>query len=127
MSRYSGTALAELIEVLGDGLLFTTITVSKELYRYLNDRIESDTQVMPYIKSLKEYSSVYAALQNPDDSFWKEYGNGRYLECTEDLRVLRLLAVVSVRYNVICQKSANEQEALYKMRVGKYRGLDFVL
>ena len=219
LSSYSSKALAELIEVLGDGLLFTTITVSddldaflvfetlnargihlsapdllknyllstlnpgeksqaiedferlwsgtieqlgetnftaflrsyegmssklrhkKELYRYLKDFIKSSTQVMPYVRSLKEHSSVYAALQNPDDSFWKEYGNGKYLECTEDLRVLklfniktplsllmaaygkydakhfnavvRLLAVVSVRYNVICQKSANEQEALY--------------
>ena len=221
LAPYSSKTLAQLIEVLGDGLLFTTITVSddldafmvfetlnargihlsapdllknyllstlnpgekshaiedfeslwirtleqlgetnftaflrsyegmfaklrhkKELYRYLKDCINSDTQVMPYIKSLKEYSSVYAALQNPDDSFWKEYGNGKYLECTEDLRVLKLfniktplsllmaayrkydvrhfnalvklLAVVSVRYNVICQKSANEQEALYNI------------
>ena len=219
LSSYSSKELAELIEALGDGLLFTAITVSddldaflvfetlnargihlsapdllknyllstlnpgekshavedferlwsgtleqlgetnftaflrsyegmfsklrhkKELYRYLKDCIRSETQVMPYVKSLKEHSSVYAALQNPDDSFWKEYGEGKYLECTEDLRVLRLfniktplsllmaayrkydvrhfnalvrlLAVVSVRYNVICQKSANEQEALY--------------
>ena len=219
LSSCSSKALAELIEVLGDGLLFTTITVSddldaflvfetlnargihlsapdllknyllstlnpgekshavedferlwsgtleqlgetnftaflrsyegmfsklrhkKELYRYLKDCIRSETQVMPYVKSLKEHSSVYAALQNPDDSFWKEYGEGKYLECIEDLRALRLfniktplsllmaaywkydaghfnalvrlLAVVSVRYNVICQKSANEQEALY--------------
>ena len=219
LSSYSGKELAELIEVLGDGLLFTTITVSddldaflvfetlnargihlsapdllknyllstlkpgeksnaiedfeskwshileqlgetnftaflrsyegmfsklrhkKELYRYLKENIKSAEQVMPYIKALTENSSVYAALQNPDDSFWKQYDDGRYVECTEELRVLRLfniktplsllmaayqkydagdfnkvvkwLAVISVRYNVICQKSAKEQETLY--------------
>ena len=73
--------------------MFAKLRHKKELYRYLNDRIKSDTQVMPYIKSLKEYSSVYAALQNPDHSFWKEYGNGKYLKCTEDLRVLRLFNI----------------------------------
>ncbi len=215
----SGKALAELIEVLGDGLLFTAITVrddldaflvfetlnargihlsapdllknyllstlrpgekshavadfegmwsrtleqlgetnftaflrsyegmfsrlrhKKELYRYLKERISSAEQVMPYIKALKENSSVYAALQNPDDAFWKEYDSGKYGDCIEDLRVLRLfniktplsllmaayrqydagdfnklvrwLAVIAVRYNVICQKSAKEQERLY--------------
>ena len=121
--------------------MFSKLRHRKELYRYLKDRIRSDAQVMPYIKALKENSSVYAALQNPDDSFWKEYGSGKYLECVEDLRVLRLfniktplsllmaayqkydarnfnkvvklLAVISVRYNVICQKSAKEQETLY--------------
>ena len=218
LSSYSGKALAELIEVLGDGLLFTTITVKddlnaflvlnargihlsapdllknyllstlkpgeksnaiedfeskwshileqlgetnftaflcsyegmfsklrhkKELYRYLKEHITTAGQVMPYIKALKKNSSVYAALQNPDDAFWREYNSGKYRNCTEDLRVLRLfniktplsllmaayqkydagdfnrlvkwLAVISVRYNVICQKSPNEQERQYNL------------
>ena len=221
LSSCSGKALAELIAALGDGLLFTTITVrddleaflvfetlnargihlsapdllknyllstlrpgekshaveefegiwsrtleqlgetnftaflrgyegmfsklrhKKELYRYLKEKITSAAQVMPYIKALKKNSSVYAALQNPDDAFWREYDSGKYGGCIEDLRVLRLfniktplsllmaayqkyqagdfnklvkwLAVISVRYNVICQKSPNEQERRYNL------------
>lgn len=221
LSSCDGKALAELIAALGDGLLFTTITVSndldaflvfetlnargihlsapdllknyllstlkpgekssviedfenkwsyileqlgetnftaflrsyegmfsklrhkKELYRYLKEHITAAGQVMPYIKALKENSSVYAALQNPDDAFWREYDNGIYGGCIEDLRVLRLfniktplsllmaayqkyeagdfnrlvkwLAVISVRYNVICKKSPNEQERQYNL------------
>ena len=123
--------------------MFSKLRHKKELYRYLKEKIKSPEQVMPYIKALKENSSVYAALQNPDDSFWKQYGDGRYVECIEDLRVLRLfniktplsllmaayqkynardfnkvvkwLAVISVRYNVICQKSPNEQERKYNL------------
>ena len=121
--------------------MFSKIRNKKELYRYLKEKIKSAEQVMPYIRALKENSSVYAALQNPDDAFWREYDNGRYGNCIEDLRVLRLfniktplsllmaayqkyeagdfnrlvkwLAVISVRYNVICQKSPNEQERQY--------------
>lgn len=221
LSSCSGKELAEFIEALGDGLLFTTITVSddldaflvfetlnaggihlsapdllknyllstlkpakssnivedfegmwsrtleqlgetnftaflrsyagmfsklrhkKELYRYLKEHITAAGQVMPYIKALKENSSVYAALQNPDDAFWREYDSGKYRDCTEDLRALRLfniktplsllmaayqkydagdfnrlvkwLTVISVRYNVICQKSPNEQERQYNL------------
>ena len=221
LSSCSGKALAELIAALGDGLLFTTITVSddleaflvfetlnargihlsapdllknyllstlrpgekshaveefeglwsrtleqlgetnftaflrgyegmfsklrhkKELYRCLKEKITSAAQVMPYIKALKKNSSVYAALQNPDDAFWREYDSGKYGGCIEDLRVLRLfniktplsllmaayqkyhagdfnklvkwLAVISVRYNVICQKSPNQQERRYNL------------
>ena len=123
--------------------MFSKIRHKKELYRYLKEKIKSAEQVMPYVKALKENSSVYAALQNPDDAFWREYDNGRYGNCIEDLRVLRLfniktplsllmaayqkyeagdfnrlvkwLAVISVRYNVICQKSPNEQERQYNL------------
>ena len=123
--------------------MFSKLRHKKELYRYLKEHITAAGQVMPYIKALKENSSVYAALQNPDDAFWREYENGKYHDCTEDLRVLRLfniktplsllmaayqkydagdfnklvkwLAVISVRYNVICQKSPNEQERQYNL------------
>ena len=123
--------------------MFSKLRHKKELYRYLKEHITAARQVMPYIKALKENSSVYAALQNPDDAFWREYENGKYHDCTEDLRVLRLfniktplsllmaayqkydagdfnklvkwLAVISVRYNVICQKSPNEQERQYNL------------
>lgn len=220
VSKYSGTELAELIEILGDGLLFTTITVSddldaylvfetlnargvhlsapdllknyllstlqpgenstviedfgdtwnetidqlgetnftaflrsyegmfsklrqkKELYRYLKtQRIKLPEQVFPYIDDLKKKASVYAALQNPDDAYWKEYEKSNYLAFVDNLSVLKLfsiktplsllmaaydkysvndftklvkwLVVVSVRYNVICGKSTNEQERAY--------------
>ncbi len=218
LSSYSGKDLAELIEALGDGLLFTTITVNddldaflvfetlnargvhlaapdllknyllstlqpddgsdliisfeqkwsetlqqlgetnftdflrsyegmssllkpkKELYRHLKDKVTSADQVMPYIKDIRKHASVYAALQNPDDPFWKEYGDGQY-HCVDDLRMLKLfniktplsllmvtydkfaaqdfnslvkwLVVISVRYNVICQKLPGEQERVY--------------
>ena len=220
LSSHNSKALAELIEALGDGLLFTTITVSddlnaflvfetlnargihlsapdllknhllstlnpgkndssiedfetlwnrileqlgetnftaflrsyegmfsrlrhkKDLYRYLKmERIKSPGEVMPYIKDLHEHASVYASLQNPDDAFWKDYGDGQYLKCVEDLKVLKLfniktplsllmaaykqfepddfnklvkwLVAISVRYNVICQKPAKDQESTY--------------
>ena len=114
----------------------------KELYRFLKgERIKTREQVMPYVQDLYKFAPIYAALQNPDDAFWKDYGGGQYLECLDDLRTLKLfqiktplsilmasydklapgdfiqtvkwVTVLSIRYNVICGKLANEQEPVY--------------
>lgn len=126
----------------------SSLKPTKQLYRSLKETIKEKKQVMPYLKGLKEFASVYAALQNPDDPFWLEH-NGRYSGCIEDLKVLKLfsiktplsllmiahkkfsaedfiktvryIVVVSIRYNVICGKVAKEQEKAYnKLAIAIY-------
>ena len=96
---------------------------------------------MPYLERMAENAPVYAALQNHQDRFWLEYGSGQYTKSINWLKILELfniktplsllmaayhqfeakdfvkmtqwLAVISIRYNVIGNKSPNEQEKIY--------------
>ena len=123
--------------------MFTRLRQTKELYRVLkNERFrDKQAKVVPYIRDLKKYAAIYAALQNPDDGFWSEYGGPVYKQCIEDLRTLHVfkiktplslmmaaytnftatqfvkiikwLAVISIRYNVIGERMPNFQEKIY--------------
>ena len=111
------------------------------LFRVLKKDVNAPTQVLPYLEDVKKHAAVYAALQDHNDKFWIEEG-GKYGEARQHLEVLNLfgiktplslmmagfeelrppgdfisllqqLAVVSIRYNVICNKGAKDQESLY--------------
>ena len=119
--------------------MFNTLVVKKSLYRELKSEIKYSDQVFPYLRNLKKYAPIYAALQNPDDSFWQdgEFDNAEivdslrtldlfkirtplsllmaaYANFQEDfVKILKWVVVVSIRYNVICGKNAKEQERVY--------------
>lgn len=126
--------------------MFNTLIAKKSLYRELKNEIKSSDKVFPYLKALKKYAPIYAALQNPDDSFWQG-GKFDNAEIVENLRILKLfnirtplsllmaayanfsqedfvkilkwVVVVSIRYNVICGKDAKEQERRYNELVNR--------
>ena len=108
---------------------------------------------------LRSFEGMYAPLQNPDDPFWRDYDDGKYTECTDNLstlrlfniqtplslfmaaynefdlqnfmKVLRCIVVISIRYNVICNKMPNEQEKIYnnvaiKIMKKEYKQIDDV-
>ena len=113
----------------------------KDLYRVLKRQITRTDQVIPYLDDLIEKAPVYSALQNHHDTFWIEYYQGKYAAVREHLEILRLfnvktplsllmatwfqfdaadfikiakwIAVISIRYNVIGNKSSKEQESIY--------------
>ncbi len=112
----------------------------KDLFRHLKTDVDQPDQVTPYLEDLKKYAAVYAALQNPKDDFWEEPDGeykeaGRHLEAldlfhiktplslmmagyeklspADFLGLLRYIVIVTIRYNVICGKSPNNQEILY--------------
>ena len=144
-------AWSEIIEQLGEANftkflrshhgMHDTLPPRRDLFRALRSKIKNPEQVMPYLGEISRQAPVYAALQNPDDSFWKDYGEGQYKSCTADLETLRLfrirmplsllmsaydkfspreftkvarwISVISIRYNVICNKATNDQEIIY--------------
>ena len=115
----------------------------RDMYRIIKEQITGAqaSSVMPYMDDIGRYAPLYAALQKPDDSFWREYEDGQYGGCQTHLQVLstfsirtpmallmaayfkfsaqdfirlvRWIAAVSVRYNVVCGKMSYEQEAVY--------------
>ena len=119
----------------------------RELFRVLKKDVNTPARVLPYLDDVKKHAAVYAALQNQDDKFWSEEG-GKYEDARQHLEVLNLfriktplslmmagfekllsprdfisllqqLAVVSIRYNVICNKGAKDQESLYNEMANK--------
>lgn len=108
-----------------------------ELFKAIRKNIRDREDAFKLVQSLSRSSEYYAALRDPSDSRWSmEEGEwlrllhlfgvrqplvvllvayDAYFETKrEDFRkVLRSLLVISVRYNVIGSKQANEQESIY--------------
>lgn len=117
-----------------------------DLYRALKNTVNQSDKVLPYLKNLKKNAAVYAALQNPDDDFWND-SSGAYHTVKQSLSVLKMfnirtplsvlmagheslsiadfvklvarIAVLSIRYNVICRKPAKDQEYAYNKIANK--------
>ena len=121
----------------------------RDLFRVLKKDVNAPARVLPYLEDVKKHAAVYAALQDHNDKFWLEEG-GEYGQARQHLEVLNLfgiktplslmmagfekllwggvikllqqLAVVSIRYNVICNKSAKDQESLYNDMANELMG-----
>ena len=121
--------------------IYAKLPAKKDLFRTLKKDVAAADKVIAYIKDIARYAPVYNALQNPGDAFWKDYDYGRYNACTDDLEVLGLyniktplsllmasyykyspvefnqvvkwITVISIRYNVICDKASSDQEKIY--------------
>ena len=122
----------------------------RDLFRVLKKDVNTPAGVFPYLQDVQIHAAVYAALQDHNDKFWIEEG-GKYEDARQHLEVLNLfriktplslmmagleqlwwpedfisllqqLAVVSIRYNVICNKGAKEQESLYNEMANELMG-----
>lgn len=108
------------------------------LFKKIKQGISSRESAFEYLRHLRESSEVYAALQNPDDDFWRREGYdgiqnslrtfamfnisqphglliAAYLKFPPDkfLKIARYIEVISIRYNIIGRLQANRQEGIY--------------
>lgn len=126
----------------------------RDQFRVLKKDVNAPAGVFPYLDNVKKHAAVYAALQDHNDKFWSEEG-GEYEDARQHLEVLNLfgiktplslmmagfeklrpprdfisllqqLAVVSIRYNVICNKGAKDQENLYNEMANKLMKGDYI-
>ena len=114
-----------------------------ELFKNIQRKIHSPETAKKYLNRLKKNSEIYAALQDENDGFWREYKDGSYNkpELISGLKTLHLFQIkqpqsallagfytlnpekfvkflnyieaLSVRYNIICGKSTADQERAY--------------
>ena len=109
-----------------------------DLYKNIRKEIQSKVQAQQYLDKLYDYSSLYAALQNGADEFWKDFPEYETIKRDLDTlqlfnikqqvsllfitfikqkknfsQVLRWISIFSFRYNVICGKHHEEQRKLY--------------
>ncbi len=125
----------------------------KELFKSVRRLYTTPEQAYSYLQSLTESAPVYASLSRPYDEWWQQQ-NGQYQDAIhfleglklfgirqpytilmaafgkfspdEFVRTLRCLYCLSIRYNVICGYSPNEQERRYnniaiQISNGKYQ------
>ena len=108
-----------------------------DLFKVIRDAIRDRPAAFELIRALDRSARVYAALRSPEDDSWtaEERDSLAQLQMynvrqplavllaaferfeEEDRpgfgRFLRAIAAVSFRYNVICSRQSNEQEAVY--------------
>jgi len=119
----------------------------KELFSSVRKLAHTPERAYAYLESLSEYAPIYASLLRPHDEWWSMQGYHidspvkRHLEGLslfnikqpftvlmiaykkfsreEFVKLVRYLYVLSMRYNVICHFSPNEQETQYNQMAVK--------
>ena len=108
-----------------------------DLFKTIRKAIDNKAAAFALIRALDVHARVYAALRDPADSAWESDARSalRQLQmfsvrqplalllATYDrfgetdrasfIHILRAIAVVSFRYNVICSRPTHEQERIY--------------
>lgn len=108
-----------------------------DLFKTIRREIQTREAAFELIRNLEHSAAVYAALRDPQDPCWDTEEQKRLkqllmfnvrqplsmlLACHARLyeterasftRILRAIAVISFRYNVICSMQTNEQERVY--------------
>ena len=108
-----------------------------DLFKVIRDEIRDRAKAFQLIRDMDRHARVYAALRDPQDASWSEDDRhslaqlqmfnvrqpmallltafDRFAENNRRgfTRLLRAIAAVSFRYNVICSRQSNEQEVVY--------------
>ena len=108
-----------------------------DLFKVIRDEIRDRAKAFELIRDMDRNARVYAALRDPQDASWtdEERDNlaqlqmfnvrqpmallltafDRFTDTNRRgfIRLLRAIAAVSFRYNVICSRQSNEQEVVY--------------
>jgi uncharacterized protein with ParB-like and HNH nuclease domain len=69
------------------------LTREKELYSSIRNKITSKSEAIEYAARLSEHARIYAALQNPHDDYWRDFGAA----ARSSIEALNVLKVTQVR------------------------------
>jgi hypothetical protein len=125
------------------------LVTKKDLFSSVRRLADSPQTAYVYLNSLGDYAPVYVSLGNPNDDWWrnqnpiyqpaKSYLEGLKLfnikqpftilmtaffnfTPEEFVKLCHYILVLSIRYNVICHRSPNEQETKYnQLAMGIYQ------
>jgi hypothetical protein len=116
------------------------MVTNKALFSALRNVANEPKSAYEYLTSLLKFAPIYASLINPEDAWWEEqhldYRDGkRFLSGIrlfnikqpltilltafdkftpeEFVKTLKIIYVLSIRYNVICHQSPSVQENIY--------------
>lgn len=122
------------------------LVTKKDLFAAVRKLADTPVKAHQYLQSLTDYAPVYASLANPLDEWWANQGTAyrevehyltglalfnikqpfmvlmvafKQFSAVEFINITRYLYVLSIRYNVICHLSPNEQETQYNQMAMK--------
>lgn len=109
-----------------------------DLFKRIKRSITTQEAAFAQLRNLDQAAEIYTAIQDADDEFWKAHRLpdalpslqalnlfnisqpvGIFISAWEKwsradfLTLLRIVEIISLRYNVICQNGASEQEGIY--------------
>jgi uncharacterized protein with ParB-like and HNH nuclease domain len=109
-----------------------------DLFKRIKRSITTQEAAFAQLRNLDQAAEIYTAIQDADDEFWKAHKLpdalpslqalnlfnisqpvGIFISAWEKwsradfLTLLRIVEIISLRYNVICQNGASEQEGIY--------------
>ncbi|HII0120057.1 TPA: DUF262 domain-containing protein [Klebsiella variicola] len=129
------------------------MVTKNNLFSSMRKILTKPEEAYQYLKSLIDYSPIYASLINPNDAWWGDqdekyrnalhYLNGIRLfnikqpltiflaafgnfSPEEFVKLVRYLYILSIRYNVICHLSPSEQENIYNQIANKVNNREFL-
>lgn len=119
------------------------VVSEKDLYRKIADEVRSSSDIFDFVNQLREAAEVYGAFDNRRSQVWDSYGEDfkediyllslfKVSQCYSVLiaakeslsdelfaKVLKMLVIFSLRYNIICGFNPNKLESAYS-KTAKY-------
>ncbi len=114
------------------------LTRKNDLFKRIKRSITTQEAAFAQLRSLDQAAEIYTAIQDAEEDFWKSHHLvdampslqalnlfnisqpiGIFISAWEKwersdfLKLLRIVEIISLRYNVICQNGASEQEGIY--------------
>ncbi|MFV7521195.1 DUF262 domain-containing protein [Enterobacter quasiroggenkampii] len=129
------------------------MVTKNNLFSSMRKILTKPEEAYQYLKSLIDYSPIYASLINPNDAWWGDqdvkyrnvlhYLNGIRLfnikqpltiflaafgnfSPEEFVKLVKYIYVLSIRYNIICHLSPSEQENIYNQIANKVYNREFL-
>ena len=118
-----------------------------ELFKTIRNSIKTRAEVFKLLREMEEDVGIYAALSEPEDNLWSNPNIKTYIGELRMFSVrqiypllmaiyqnfgqddfelmLKAASVISFRYNVICNNSANDQERIYNTVAEKVSSQEF--
>lgn len=92
------------------------VTREKDLYDKIRQHVTGKQRAVSFAKELSELALVYAALDNPSDDLWKEYGPS-VREAVEALQLLKATQIRPLLLAVVAHFDAKEVRRALPMLV----------
>ncbi|MCV3212707.1 DUF262 domain-containing HNH endonuclease family protein [Plectonema radiosum NIES-515] len=113
------------------------LVTEKDLYRKIAIELRNSSQIFDFVSQLREAAEIYAAFENSQSPVWDSYNSDlkkdierlnlfKVSQCysvllaakeslTDELfpKALRIIVILSFRYNVICASNPNKLESAY--------------
>ncbi|NJR74001.1 MAG: HNH endonuclease [Scytonema sp. CRU_2_7] len=119
------------------------LVTEKDLYRKIAEKLRTSSEIFDFVNQLREAVEIYSAFENSQSSVWDSYDSNlkkdidrlnlfKVSQCysvllaakeclTDELftKVLRMIVILSFRYNVICKYNPSKLESAY-CKTAKY-------